>query len=446
VHLFTFLPQGESLDLETMDEDPVYVSSGTGGLVQVNSGRTIRPLHTASLFYNRILLQSQNDNNGTQRVPPLRDSPATLNPQLYDDSHNIVDTISMSESHDLIQNFNKQENNPLSLFDYCLTFVAVNIKNVESLDGFPEPVGEQLFRKVISVGGMEFSDVSCFPALQLFIDAYDDVVLSELNFSGLKFTSSLIAHYCLKTVSTLSSSLRSLDLSDCDIESQDPVLGHIASMKQLKVLNLQRNKLTDESIHTLTTPNRVLQRGLTHLEVFILAGNRQVTERSLGQLCLLRSLQVVDVSATAISVRTAAAVGRRYSMTVRCEGYSSCVESRGWAAEVVSGWRSTFQRALLNKLSRQQASKARQFYSKSSALPMLAPDETKPEFLKSELVVLHRTTSNDRELSSGDVSESANGRRTSPRKRKRLEEMDRPRDCDVMNTRRDCDDILKLYL
>lgn len=66
-----------------------------------------------------------------------------------------------------------------SLFDITLLFVVENIHHVDSLVGFPEQIGDKLFVAAEENRVFLNPDISS-KALQLFSDAYGDMVLGSL--------------------------------------------------------------------------------------------------------------------------------------------------------------------------------------------------------------------------------------------------------------------------
>lgn len=69
-----------------------------------------------------------------------------------------------------------------SLFNMAMNFIVKNIVLVESLNGFPSLVGEDMFKRFILEGEIEKS-VSLLGVFKKFVNAYQDMVLQKLNLS-----------------------------------------------------------------------------------------------------------------------------------------------------------------------------------------------------------------------------------------------------------------------
>ena len=111
-----------------------------------------------------------------------------------------------------------------SLFLICLDFVAQNIDMVESLEDFPDVVGQQLFNKVHQYRGFrENPDV-----LQLFFKAYGELVLKNLSLSG----KHMVANNSVEKLLVFSL-LQELDLSHCRLGSDHELLTYVGNMERL---------------------------------------------------------------------------------------------------------------------------------------------------------------------------------------------------------------------
>ena len=111
--------------------------------------------------------------------------------------------------------------NPQLLFRICLDYVAKNISLVESLDGFPDIVGEELFRKVQEDGGFGSDPKN----LKLFCEAYGIQVLSKLSLSASHIlTNNYLEHLQLFVC------LTELDVSHCRLGDSHELLSYIAHL------------------------------------------------------------------------------------------------------------------------------------------------------------------------------------------------------------------------
>ena len=113
--------------------------------------------------------------------------------------------------------------NPYSLFLICLDYVAKNVSMVESLAGFPEIVGEQLFHKVQESNGFHF----CSKNLKLFCEAYGGLVLSQLSLTSEHIvTSNYLENLQLFVF------LTELDVSHCHLGDSHDLLAFISHLQK----------------------------------------------------------------------------------------------------------------------------------------------------------------------------------------------------------------------
>lgn len=111
--------------------------------------------------------------------------------------------------------------NPQSLFLICLDFVAKNICMVESLEGFPDIVGEQLFQKVQENDGFGSDPRN----MRIFCEAYGELVLSKLSLSSAHvFTSNYLEYLQLFVC------LTELDVSHCRLGDTHELLSYVAHL------------------------------------------------------------------------------------------------------------------------------------------------------------------------------------------------------------------------
>ena len=111
--------------------------------------------------------------------------------------------------------------NPQSLLLICLDYVAKNIPMVESLEGFPDIVGEQLFKKVQENKGFSSNPKN----LKLFCEAYGELVLSRLSLTSEHLLTSSYLE-CLQ----LFVYLTELDVSHCRLGDTHELLSYISHL------------------------------------------------------------------------------------------------------------------------------------------------------------------------------------------------------------------------
>nr|ACO08457.1 Leucine-rich repeat-containing protein 42 [Oncorhynchus mykiss] len=257
-------------------------------------------------------------------------------------SHRTTNPLALKKEH-FVFTYNKEGSlkyTAKSLYDISLLFVAYNINHVDSLEGFPEQVGDRLF--AAAEEKQVFSDPDAAPkALQLFSDAYGDIVLGSLC---LRHRFPLLSEK-LEEIKTFHS-LKCLDLFGCRLGDSHDIFQHLTSdalSSSLVQLSLGGNSLSDQGLQRLTASVRMMRRGLRHLHILDLSYN-PITEKAVGYLTCLPKLQGLDVSGTNIKV------GLSFKQTVRntmglvlseklLEAFDhSCCKTQGWAEQVVNQW------------------------------------------------------------------------------------------------------------
>lgn len=185
-----------------------------------------------------------------------------------------------------------------SLFDIALLFVVDNIQYVDSLVGFPEQIGDRLFSAAEESRVFQNVDMSS-KALQLFSDAYGAMVLESLCLRN-RFP---LLHEKMDAIKTFHS-LKSLDLFGCRLGDNHEIFPHLTSSSlssSLIELSVGGNSLSDAGIQRMTTPIRIMKRGLNCLKILDVSCN-PLTERTLRYLTCLPKLEKLDGSGTCLKV------------------------------------------------------------------------------------------------------------------------------------------------
>ncbi|XP_033736955.1 uncharacterized protein LOC117325113 [Pecten maximus] len=189
---------------------------------------------------------------------------------------------------------------PNSLLKLAIKFVSQHLELVESLVGFPEIVGELIFREAESSGKFNYHDDEyhdCLRRLVLFTEAYGEVVLAKLSLT--RRWSSLQLYKCHLQIFL---DLTELELARCGLEDADDLLPHIGQhLTKLKHLSLKQNKLTDKGLVRLTTPYRVMGVGPEKLALLNLSDNQEITGTGvLKYLCAFLDLSEINITGTSI--------------------------------------------------------------------------------------------------------------------------------------------------
>ncbi|RMX58743.1 hypothetical protein pdam_00010818 [Pocillopora damicornis] len=226
--------------------------------------------------------------------------------------------------------------NPQSLFLICLDFVAKNICMVESLEGFPDIVGEQLFQKVQENDGFGSDPRN----IRIFCEAYGELVLSKLSLSSAHvFTSNYLEYLQLFVC------LTELDVSHCRLGDTHELLSYVAHLHNLKSLSLKDNCLSDAGVRHFTLPRRFFKSGLGKLSVLDLSLNPNITDKSVKHIAKLHSLSALNLSGTRISFGHG--VPQLIKDTTLClaldleefKQEKTFTVTKGWAVEVISDWK-----------------------------------------------------------------------------------------------------------
>ncbi|XP_030608234.1 leucine-rich repeat-containing protein 42 isoform X1 [Archocentrus centrarchus] len=227
-----------------------------------------------------------------------------------------------------------------SLFDITLLFVVENIHHVDSLVGFPEQIGDKLFVAAEETRVFLNPDISS-KALQLFSDAYGDMVLGSLCLRN-RFP---LLHERMNEIKTFHS-LKSLDLFGCKLGDNHELFQHLTSTSlasSLIQLFIGSNSLSDAGLQRLTAPIRMMHKGLDCLQLLDVSYNN-ISERALGYLTCLPKLANLDVSGTSLKLGTGLKttiwklLGLSYSeKPLDTFDHSRC-KTEGWAEQVVNQW------------------------------------------------------------------------------------------------------------
>ncbi|XP_069127732.1 uncharacterized protein [Argopecten irradians] len=247
---------------------------------------------------------------------------------------------------------------PNSLLNLVIQYVSQHLELVESFEGFPEIVGELIFRAAESNSKFDYHGDEyheCLRRLVLFTDAYGEVVLSKLSLT--RRWSSLHLYKCHLQ---LFRDLTALELAECGLDDNDELLPHIGQhLHKLKCLSLQQNKLTDNGLVRMTTPYRVMGVGPGELESINISDNQEITGS--GVLKYLSAFQdLVEINITGTSRNES--LLKLWQFDIKKESSTSPdVINTGWAADVVDKWAVQAEQSLV--MADKEKSTTQRFYS-----------------------------------------------------------------------------------
>ncbi|XP_041476269.1 leucine-rich repeat-containing protein 42-like isoform X1 [Lytechinus variegatus] len=258
---------------------------------------------------------------------------------------------------------------PRSLFQQVINFVARNLWRVESLVGFPDIVGEQLFEAAQSQGIFTNKQLR-FSGLRLFVEAYPTEMLSSLNLRG---NQTFLDGFIDEIV--LFSGLLEVDLGECSLGEDHQIWPHIGSLPCLQRLGLRKTGLSDGIMQKLTTPLRLMGKGPKGLQVLDLSGNGLVTDRSVRFVKAFHHLEALDVTGCCISphglkqLQTELTLRHLHDDEIddeELDTFCRPVENIGWASKVIDEWINETKFITGQKNVPQGCPKARKFYSSKS--------------------------------------------------------------------------------
>ncbi|KAM9349356.1 leucine-rich repeat-containing protein 42 [Symphorus nematophorus] len=287
-----------------------------------------------------------------------------------------------------------------SLFDITLLFVADNIHHVDSLVGFPEQIGDRLFAAAEENRVFLNADISA-KALQLFSDAYEDLVLGSLCLRN-RFP---LLYERMDEIKTFHS-LKSLDLFGCRLGDDHEIFLHLTSSSlasSLIELFIGGNGLSDVGLQRLTAPVRVMRKGLDCLQ-FLDVSYNPISEKALRYLTCLPKLEKLDLSGTTLKLGTRLKttiwdlLGLIYSEKPLDSFDHSRCKTEGWAEQVVNQWETNGSQMTKQKKTDESRTSALRFFGRQkfvrdvlNAAPLVCESE---EDTKRERLHFYRPAGN----------------------------------------------------
>ncbi|XP_014668110.1 PREDICTED: leucine-rich repeat-containing protein 42-like [Priapulus caudatus] len=232
----------------------------------------------------------------------------------------------------------RRTNLPRSLYLLLVSFAARNVTHIESLLGFPDQVGHDIFKQVERLGILQSPHEQSQKCLQLFQEAYPHLVLIKLNLtSATRVVDEYFDHLSQFTC------LTELSLAACRLGDQHDMLQNIAQILRLHRmthLSLEGNCLTDAGLQKLTSPLRMYERGHSSLTYLDLSGNEFITD--VGVKCIataMRNLQTLLLTGTSVKDSGLATLcGRLRLRRAGCPPQPHAFTDEGWAVATVNDW------------------------------------------------------------------------------------------------------------
>nr|XP_014347854.1 PREDICTED: leucine-rich repeat-containing protein 42 [Latimeria chalumnae] len=250
------------------------------------------------------------------------------------------------------------------LFKIALGFVAENVQHIDSLVDFPEQIAEELF--TAAEARQKFIDPNTgLAALQTFTKAYGSLVLQSLCLRSRY----LLISEKLEEIKAFQG-LTHLDLSCCKLGDDHEILEHLSSkaLSSLTHLYLKDNCLSDNGLRKMTSPVRIMKKGLENLKLLDLSC--KFLEKG--------SLTTNSISAVKIQTQLGLVLAEE---SLKEFSHADC-KTEGWAEQVVLQWENTVSKAIKPRENLKARTQAQHFYGKEKPAEALLPD--RPRMLNGE--------------------------------------------------------------
>ena len=230
---------------------------------------------------------------------------------------------------------------PESLFNTCVKYVAGNMGLVESLDGIPEIIGEHLFKSCVESEMFLHNDSETHYCIRLFAEAYGSEFMESF-----KCTSPLFFNEYCESLTMMCVSVTHLDVSGCQLGNNNDFLRALVNMKDLKVLNISKNELSQDGFRLLLARYRMFQEGFQSLVCLDVSENI-VDLKTLNTLLRMSKLKNIRVSiASSLKIKipkfiqewTASIKKYKFRIMSLGEVIPSSVVTKGLGAQIVNVW------------------------------------------------------------------------------------------------------------
>ena len=175
---------------------------------------------------------------------------------------------------------NNHVNELLSLQDICMTFVATHAEYIDSLEGFPLQMGEQLWKKICSLGTLNWPSCSTQQILDKFSSAYPGEFLPSCKISNLV----MINNFEEELKILFRKAVKRLDLSNAGLDDDHDLIAAISGFKQLSHLTLAKNRLSSKTLRIMFgIPEMMKKTTMPCLEYLDLSFNEKVTPNGIAR-------------------------------------------------------------------------------------------------------------------------------------------------------------------
>ncbi|RDD40217.1 Leucine-rich repeat-containing protein 42 [Trichoplax sp. H2] len=214
------------------------------------------------------------------------------------------------------------EKQPLRLFETCLDYIAANVRHVQSFQGFPELIAEEIFHRWLANTSPSWPKAN---PIQKMTEAYKSLILRCLCLKNCRilidtYTPSFWLHFQF---------IEELDISHCKLGDDHQMLTYISQLKRqvqqqaaetqscfieilyqsldchqqlaLTHLSLKDNYISDAGIMKWTIGRRFSSENFQDLVCLDLSCNLRVTDHCIRYLLAIKSLCDLNISNTSIS-------------------------------------------------------------------------------------------------------------------------------------------------
>lgn len=228
-----------------------------------------------------------------------------------------------------------------SLFTICIEYVSRHIFLVESLENFPDIIGEKIYKQCLTIDCFAENNKASEHAIQLFVNAYGKQFMETLCIRSHKLVNEFS-----ESLGILCLALTRLDLRDCLLGNSNDILKVFGEMNNIKVLNLAHNELSDDGFRSILARHKMYKTGFQDLENLDISENI-VSLKVLKSILSLPCLKYVRVSiassmkssnATFINTWSEIIKQKRYQVSQVNEEVANGIVNEGWGTKIIQRW------------------------------------------------------------------------------------------------------------
>ena len=214
-----------------------------------------------------------------------------------------------------------------------MTFICTNIALVDSFEGFPPEIAEEIFKNCVDIKFKDFTNWSeQSRIIELFTDGYPDDFLTSCHLSNSLITINEID----SQIPFLIRRLRALDLSGCSLGDSHDILPQLSSCKELRILSLADNNLTYKGLRIVLRTNQPENMKLQYLDI-----SRNFSISLIGitsYVTPIPSIQNIFISVKASESSTWKIKLKSAGFSMQKTSESPKISNEGWGAVIIEKW------------------------------------------------------------------------------------------------------------